>query len=219
VPGGGGGRRLGAAAAAVSADAFDQAAIAAYSNVIIYGFLFVYVLALIDDLEDPFEYSLYALVPRLRSEGGNFKMLTSGSADIDVFPLLEAYARLASHAALTDVVGPAGGLAASFHLSPPGAHAHAEIAVPSELVDAFDERSMPDDKLAARDHYRDTLADATFTVLRHVDAARADGGGRDDAAAARAPSHHAAFVSSAGKTVRRAHVTERAAAPLLGHLN
>ena len=168
VPGGGGGRRLYRENDAPSAEQFFIDNVSAYCNVGTYVFLFIYVLNLIDDLEDPFEcvspqwpspphtrarnrrhptrllrphhprhfifrYSVASLIPSLKEVGHNiadgekphiFRPHEKGAADVDMFPFLELYARIASSAhrkeiAPLDAGEPAGfmhGLRCSYNL-------------------------------------------------------------------------------------------------------
>ena len=194
VPEGGGGRRLAEDGGVGSSYTMN---IGAYSNVIIYAFLFHYVLCLIDDLEDPFEVrhgsgppraarqpvtpppplraqdNMYALLPKLVAKDGRLNMNSGGSADVDVFPLLELYARLAALAGLKDIVGPEGGLEARFSLI----GASGELLAPSAVVTAFDDAHMKTKTLATRDEFREILMDSTYSALSSIDADRVKGGG------------------------------------------
>lgn len=163
-------------------------------------FLFVYVLNLIDDLEDPFEYHIYSLMPHLQPEGGRMSMHSTGSADVDVFPLLELYARLASLAGLKDIVGASGGLEAQYTVI----GRNGELRAPSEVVDEVDAVYMRAETVATRDHYRQTLMDATYSALRFVDKERgtlgkgASGGGESPL-----PSHSVNFITNDGGEIKR----------------
>jgi len=148
-----------------SSDWFTQN-LAVYCNVATYSFLFVYVLSLIDDLEDPFEYSIYSLLPNLEGEDGQISMHSSGSADVDIFPLLELYARLASLSGRTDIVGSKGGVRANYNLAP--TNPTDELRNPSELVEECDRNEMDGTTTSKRDHYRELLQDSMYTVLRSI---------------------------------------------------
>ena len=93
-------------------------------------------------------------------------MHSSGSADVDVFPLLELYARIASLAGRTDVVGTDGGVRSRYALL--ASDPLAEYRRPSELVDEVDRAQMDASTTDKRDHYRDLLQDAMYTALRNM---------------------------------------------------
>jgi hypothetical protein len=92
-------------------------------------------------------------------------MHASGSADVDVFPLLELYARVASLAGRTDIVGPSGGLRAFYNLN--SGNPLAELPKPSELVERADRSLMEGAAVSKRDHYRELLQDAMYTAIRN----------------------------------------------------
>jgi hypothetical protein len=171
VPEGGGGRRLSSSSSSylgeVGADQsptdWFSSNLSVYCNVATYCFLFVYVLTLIDDLEDPFEYTIYSLLPNLEAADGRITMHSSGSADVDVFPLLELYARIACLAGRTDVVGDFGATRSVYNLG--AGDPLAELPKPSELVEKSDARTMDDATVSKRDHYRELLQDAMYTAL------------------------------------------------------
>jgi hypothetical protein len=167
VPEGGGGRRLLSSGGFLGDDQTSSSwfaqNISVYCNVATYCFLFVYVLTLIDDLEDPFEYTIYSLVPNLESPDGRITMHSSGSADVDVFPLLELYVRIACLAGHSDVVGDFGAVRSIYSLG--AGNPLEEVPVPSALVARSDARVMDAATVSRRDHYRELLQDAMYTAL------------------------------------------------------
>jgi hypothetical protein len=124
-----------------------------------------------------------------------------GSADVDVFPMLELYARLAAFAGLTDIVGPKGGIEAQFSLL----GANGELRLPSELGEAYDASNMKTQVLKKRDHYRETLMDATFSALTNIDRDRVAGGASSVMSPGNdfVPSHSLNFVTADGHEVKR----------------
>lgn len=118
-------------------------------------------LYLIDDLEDPFEYTIYSLIPEPDCVDGHFEMHSTGSADVSVFPLLELYARLASIAGEKAIVGVSGGFESLFKLDIDGE----ELQSPSVLCDKIDVACMVPDTLQKRDFYRESLIDSTHTAI------------------------------------------------------
>ena len=200
VPGGGGGRRLWSAALGDSADNIATSDdwfathVAPYINVGTYSFLFLYVLFLIDDLEDPFEYSEASLIPS-PAVGAGLEAHLSGSADVNPYPFLELYCRFACLAGRADIT------AGAPHGTIIGARPHYSLTssegalapprLPSECLAAAERDHDKPGVVAEREKYRALLQDATFTVLDntrlHHEQHRTSGGesspgGRGDAA-------------------------------------
>ena len=194
VPGGGGGRRLWSAtlgdgaADVASSDDWFATHVAPYVNVGAYSFLFLYVLFLIDDLEDPFEYTEASLIPSPTVSAG-VEAYLSGSADVNPYPLLELYCRFACLAGRADIT------AGAPHGTIVGARPHYSLMssegalapprLPSECLTAAERDHDKPGVVAAREKYRALLQDATFTVLEntrrhheeHHEQHRASGGG------------------------------------------
>jgi len=174
VPSGGGGRRLWSAALGDSAsdiatsDDWFAAHVAPYVNVGTYSFLFLYVLFLIDDLEDPFEYTEASLIPS-PAVGAGVEAYLSGSADVNPYPFLELYCRFACLAGRADITAGAPprtiiGVRPHYSLmSSEGALAPPRL--PSECLAAAERDHDKPGVVAEREKYRALLQDATFTVL------------------------------------------------------
>ena len=170
-------------------------------------FLFIYVLHLIADLEDPFELTIYSLVPRIAPEGSTArekKMLRAhakGAADVDMYPFLELYLRVAAFAARHDILGasPAGrgslhGIRPAYVFIDSHTAAAAPLALPSQLLAAAakNELLVETEDMERRAEYRDLLMDAMHTALASVrdshgegspSSKKKGGGGRGEGAA------------------------------------
>jgi hypothetical protein len=180
VPAGGGGRRLWrtgddpANDAIVNSDDYFAEHIAPYFNVGTYCFLFIYVLYLIEDIEDPFEYSSLSLLPEpsTNNEDGRLVAFSSGSADIDSYPLLELYCRLAALGGRSDITGGAphsciAGLRPEYTLIGPDGLL-GEVRTPTEAVEHSEKAHDTRQQIASRCKYRQLLQDATYTVLNSI---------------------------------------------------
>lgn len=180
VPAGGGGRRLWtssedpAANDITKSDDYFAQYIAPYFNVGTYCFLFIYVLYLIEDIEDPFEYSSLSLLPEpsMNNEDGRLVAFSSGSADIDSYPLLELYCRLAALGGRTDITGAASrscipGLRPEYTLIGPDGLL-GEVRTPTEAVEHSEKAHDTRKQIAGRCKYRQLLQDATYTVLNSI---------------------------------------------------
>jgi hypothetical protein len=184
VPAGEGGRRLSvlredpAPNAATQSDDWFASHMAAYVNIGAYVFLFVFTLFLIEDIDDPFEYNEYDLLPHASSVDNDFGEINashSGSADIDPFPLLELYVRLASLAGHSDVTdteqhGLVIGMRPNYNLAKHSHHQHEHedefFRTPCQaVIDAEKSHDAPH-LVARREKYRRLLQDATARVLR-----------------------------------------------------
>lgn len=184
VPAGEGGRRLSvlrenpAPDAATQSDDWFASHMAAYVNIGAYVFLFVFTLFLIEDIDDPFEYNEYDLLPHASSVDNDFGEINashSGSADIDPFPLLELYVRLASLAGHSDVTdteqhGLVIGMRPNYNLAKRSHHQHEQedefFRTPCQaVIDAENSHDAPH-LVARREKYRRLLQDATAKVLR-----------------------------------------------------
>ena len=100
----------------------------AYLTIAVNTALFAFVLFLAEDLDDPFEYSLAALTPlTFEAAAASLTSKSVHSDEVDVFPLLEVYARLAAYsgdAASAPAAGstpPVSALAALLAAAPPDA--------------------------------------------------------------------------------------------------
>jgi hypothetical protein len=162
VPGGGGGRRLSGALGEDELDMEDvddwiAKNLAPYINIATYNFLFIYIIVLISDLEDPFEYQLRGLLPKGNGEIGaehEINPYLKGAADVDMYPVLECYLRLHSltkeHAA-TGVKGIRG--------------AHAPGKLPSETVLDDDAEHSTEKDLKGRKLFREALKEQLKTEI------------------------------------------------------
>jgi hypothetical protein len=91
---------------------FEGNMLAAYATVVMSALQFFYVIALLRDIDDPFDYEPDTLLPSAEDEGeeageggegGGKAVVMQGvgsSAEIDQFPLIDAYSRLARIAGL-----------------------------------------------------------------------------------------------------------------------
>lgn len=180
VPAGGGGRRLWTSSEdpasndITKSDDYFAQYVAPYFNVGTYCFLFIYVLYLIEDIEDPFEYSSLSLLPEpsTNNEDGRLVAFSSGSADIDSYPLLELYCRLAALGGRTDITGGAArscipGLRPEYTLIGPDGLL-GEVRTPTEAVEHSEKAHDTRKQIAGRCKYRQLLQDATYTVLNTI---------------------------------------------------
>jgi len=184
---GGGRRRLSALAAgalggddAASETPFADAAVwfrlnvSNYISIGAYCFLFIYALFLVGDLEDPYEYSTWSLMPTngdgANAEGliGNISARHVGGSEVDPYPLLELYCRLAALAGKTDVTGSSyrsiTGLRPAYSIVGPGGPA-AELIAPSDAVSRVEHEHDQPALVLRRTAYRRRLAAATFEAL------------------------------------------------------
>jgi hypothetical protein len=187
VPAGGGGRRLwgsGEAGGGSDAEEWLTSNVSAYCNVSTYCFLFIYVLKLIGDLEDPFDYTVYALVPKLAPPSGSSdlekKMLrphANGGCCVDMFPFLELFTRVASLAERHDITGepPSGrgslpGIRCSYLMAREPEDARRPLVPPSAVLRAAErnERVVDARTLDRREEFRELLYDTVHTALHAV---------------------------------------------------
>jgi len=112
-----------------------------YVSIAVNTALFTYLLFLAEDLDDPFEYSLASLTPAAAA-AADLGSAAGDSDEIDTFPLLEVFARLAAYAGDAAALGGVGGarprvsaLAAALAAARPGA-ARAPSALAAADADA-----------------------------------------------------------------------------------
>ena len=152
-------------------------------NIATYNFLFIYILVLINDLEDPFEYSLLSLIPLGQSEDAHgsthqINPYSKGAADVDMYPILECYSRLYSHSVEGLEGGAGGGAIAGVR----GSCAATVSRRPSELIRDEDAMHSTKEELDTRHCYRLALRKQLQLTLRqaekeHAEKVRAEGRG------------------------------------------
>lgn len=100
-------------------DAEDEHWLTAHCNVAFIAFQFFYIIELLKDIDDPFEYSRETLLPIVEvGEDGERRVGMRGagsSAEVDTFPLMHAYGRILQGASAVQLNGKGAAFAQRLH--------------------------------------------------------------------------------------------------------